>query len=333
MLRILLNRKTTWFRLYVRLLFTLVIILVSSCTVHDEQSQETERWTSADPLAIPQRVRQQKHDQGNLVFNPSFESGKILLADSLSSIANIDGWTLIGNSVTWVRPSSDTSLFDSSEVYSGARSIRIQRKNAGETETFGHGVLSDYIKVIPGNYQLSFRINLKDIANPKSRLGMRLYDAVDIEVVCYDRNRIKIDRDFAAPGYNTIIDNFFKSLSFSSFSGVDSSGWLHVIGKSHLFPFPDGDLQDETKFVRIFLGLKGNGTMWLDDVSFTYTRWNFSMLERLSPYFDSTLVKSNLIIPRPREVEILESLIYYRPYYKDYFPVILIPENCDSLTL
>jgi len=127
---------------------------------------------------------------------------------------------------------------------------------------------SDYIKIIPGNYTLSLYLNLKDIKNPKSRLGTKIYDAVDIRVLYYDRNKLQIAGDQYSSYYNQRINSGFKGYSFANFDKIDSTGWLHIIGQSQLFPFPDGDLPDGTKFVRIFVGLKGTGSLWADDISY-----------------------------------------------------------------
>ncbi len=313
---------------YVFAVFSLV-----TCTLNNENKQDYEHWTSADPLAIHHRVREQKYLQGNLLTNNSFESGKLIEFDSVTHTTKIDGWDLIGKDVVWIHPGSDSILADRTEVHDGVCSIRIIRNSASETEEYGEGVLSNFIKVIPGNYQLSLFIKLQNVENLKSRLGTRLYDAIDIKLISYDRNKIQISGDFYAPYYNTSIDNSFKGLSFANYTSIDSTGWIHILGRSHLFPFPEGDLQDETKFVRIFIGLKGIGSMWIDDVQFNYTRWNFTQLERLSPYLDTTLAKSKLITPQPRRVDILESIIYYRPYYRDLLPVVLVPELADGLTM
>ena len=322
--------KHNSFKLFFYVFF---VFFIFSCTLDNENTQDYERWTSTDPLAMHFRVREQKYLQGNLLINSSFETGKLLEFDSITHTTKMDGWDLIGKDVVWIHPESDSSVADSSVIHDGLCSIRISRDHAGETEEYGEGVWSNYIKVIPGNYQLSLFLKLENIKNLKSRLGTRLYDAIDIRVICYDRNKIQLDGDFPAPYYNTTIDNSFKGLSFANFDKIDSTGWVHIIGRSHLFPFPDGDLQDETKFVRIFIGLKGTGSMWIDDVQFTYTRWNFTQLERLMPYMDTTLEKSKFITPQPRSMEIRESIIYYRPYYKDLFPVILVPVSADGLTL
>ncbi len=311
----------------------IVPILFQNCVPTDEDSSEFEKWTSTDPLSINYKTRKQKFDHKNLVFNNSFELGKIKQLDSTTQSTKVDGWELIGESVTWINSECDSVLDNPDEVHSGLHSIHIHREYADETETIGQGILSDYIKVLPGNYLLSLYLNLKNIENPKSRLGTKIHDAVDIRILYYDRNKIQINREHHSVHYQTTIDNSFKGYSFANFNEIDSTGWLHIIGRSHIFPFPDGDLQDDTKFVRIFVGLKGTGDLWADDISFEYTKWNFTTLERLSPYFDSTLSKSDLIVPQPIKVFILESVIYYRPYYEGSFPAILIPSSPDRITL
>lgn len=314
-------------------LIIILFVLLQSCVPAKNDSDEFENWTSTEPLSVNYKARKQKLDNQNLVYNHSFEFGKVKQLDSLTSSIKVDGWELIGSSVSWISLEGDSVLKDTGQVHSGLHSIRIRRRSADETESIGHGVLSDYIKVIPGNYLLTLYLNLKDIKNPKSRLGTKIYDAVDIRIVYYDKNKIQISRKEYSELYKKRIDNSFKGLSFANYSEIDSTGWLHIIGRSHIFPYQDGDLQDDTKFIRIFIGLKGTGVLWVDDVDFRFTRWNFTALERISPYFDTSLSKSDLIVPQPIEVDILESIIYYRPYFKESFPAILIPSSADKITL
>jgi hypothetical protein len=107
---------------------------------------------------------------------------------------------------------------------------------------------------------------------------------------------------------------------------------LHIIGQSQLFPYPDGDLPDETKFVRIFVGLKGTGTLCADDIKYVYNNQNFTMEERLSKFIDSSFSKAQLLIPQPRSIKVLESKVYYWPDHENNFPLILIPSTVDELT-
>lgn len=319
----------------IKAILIVVLLLVSSCNTQRNKTIESESLRSDEPLAVTHRARSQKFTSGNLIINPSFESGKIKKVDSLTQSIKIDGWSFIGNDIRWLRSSKDekTDEQESEFLHSGMRSVRIIRKKANETGDFGTGTITDYIRVIPGNYNLSFFINLKNVTNPKSRLGTRMFDAVDIRVICYDKNRLEISPSKYSPYYDSYYDNSVKSLSLANYSRIDSTGWIHVQGKSHCFPVPDGDLQDETKFVRIFIGLKGTGEMCIDDVSYTYSPFNMTCLERVEPYFDSVFSPGQFVLPIPRSHEVLESIILYRPYYKDVFPLILIPQNTNALTV
>lgn len=306
------------------------LLLVQSCSTSDEESQDVERWTSTDPLSVKFRARNNKFLKGNLIENSSFELKKTKL-NPISKQIEVQGWEFLGNDVKWVDISN--GQFDKSFVHSGNRSVYINRQQADETETQGQGVLSEYIKVIPGNYRLTLYINLKNIKNPKSRLGTKIYDAVDIKIFYYDRNKLQINDEYFSPYHNKKINCGFKGVSFSNFEQIDSTGWLHINGYSEIFPFADGDIPDETKFVRIFIGLKGTGELWADDINFTYTNQNFTASERLSRFFDSTYGKAKLIIPQPKKVQILESKVYYNPHQPENLPCILVPPIADQKTM
>jgi hypothetical protein len=147
-----------------RSLLIVIFVLLQNCVPAKKDSGEYEKWTSTDPLSVNFKTRKQKFDSQNLVYNNSFETGRVKQLDSLTSSIKVDGWSLIGRSVVWVNADGDSVLKDSGFVHSGLHSIHIRRRHAHETETTGQGVLSDYIRVIPGNYLLSLYLNLKDIA-------------------------------------------------------------------------------------------------------------------------------------------------------------------------
>lgn len=315
------------------MLLGIIFIALASCDFNNERPTEPEGLSSANPLITNARTRRQKYEAGNLIINPSFESGRIRQIDSLTQSIQIDGWEFVGREVRWLKSPIDQERGEHEQIHTGQRSVKITRSNASETEDMGAGAISDFIRVIPGNYSLTVYLNLQDISNPKSRLGTALYDAVDIRLIYYDRNKLQIDPRKHSPYHGNFYNNSFKGLSLSRFCHIDSTGWIRVHGRSHLLPVPDGDLQDDTRFVRVFIGLKGNGEMYLDDVSLTYTPWNLTAKEKLTPFFDSTFVPGQLIVPQPRSVKIMESIIYYKPYYRDDYPLILISEDADPLTL
>ena len=138
------------------------------------------------------------------------------------------------------------------------RAIKISRNTAYETDEQGEGILSDFIKVIPGNYNLSFYTRLENVFPLRARLGTKMYDGVEISLLFFDRNKIPIKPNFNFPQINQVINTSFKALSFANFSYIRSFGWGKVIGKSNHFPFPEGDIPSNAHYVKIFIGLKGN---------------------------------------------------------------------------
>ena len=151
----------------------------------------------------------------------------------------------------------------------------------------GEGIISDFIKVIPGNYSLSMYTRMENIRPQRPRLGTRMFDGVDISVRYYDRNKILLNPGFNFPQKSQRIDASLKSLSFANFKDIPSFGWGRIIGKSHSFPFPEGDIPTEAHFVKIYIGLKGTGTLWVDSVEFQYTERNFSVAERMQLFTDT----------------------------------------------
>jgi hypothetical protein len=122
-----------------------------------------------------------------------------------------------------------------------------------------------------------------------------------------------------------IINTSFKGLSFANYKNVSSFGWAKITGKSHHFPFPEGDIPSDAHFVRILIGLKGTGTLWIDSVSFKYTDRNFSVNERMLFYTDTSFRTPEVFIPNPKKVTRLESVIFSEQDMPvDEYPVILV---------
>jgi hypothetical protein len=82
--------------------------------------------------------------------------------------------------------------------------------------------------------------------------------------------------------------------------------------------------------VRLFFGLKGNGTLWLDDIDFRYSKWNFSALERLKPFFGRAPAPWEGIIPTPKRIEPTETVALVGDGGEDPpAPVIVLPGAAD----
>jgi hypothetical protein len=257
-------------------------------------------WSTEAPLSIPYRQRIQRFERTNLLRNCSFETGKVLQVDSLKTSFVIDGWHQMGEHVRWV-DTRNTELYRKNEALSGYRSIKVVRLHANETDDQGEGILSEFVKVIPGNYSFSFYTRLQNIRPVKSRLGVKMNDAIDIQLKFYDRNKNEISAITQFPQQKQKIDNSFKSLSLANFSTIPSFGWGKIIGKSADFPFPDGDIPTNAHYVKIFIGLKGTGTLWIDSVNFSYTRKNFSVEERMMKYTDTSMQTPLVILPTPKK--------------------------------
>ena len=90
------------------LFFASTFLLFNNCDNPAELPQEHERWSSADPLFVSYRVRQQKYEQGNLVHNSSFEIGKVKQVDSLTQSIVIEGWDFVGQNIRWLKMITDS---------------------------------------------------------------------------------------------------------------------------------------------------------------------------------------------------------------------------------
>ena len=316
-------------------LITIIIVMLfsfNSCVEEDSNLPSTAGWSSLDPTSIPLRQRVIQTNRGNLVKNPSFEQGRIINVDSNTVSNNISGWTWIGSNVQWVQV-GDSSYHSPAEIHSGIYAIKIQRESADETMGQGEGIISDFIRIIPGNYEFTFWIRLQDIHSYQERRGTRIDDAIDIRILFYDKNRLLISGKTFNSQRNANIDQSFKALPFAGFWNIDSLDWSQVRGRTTNDFLTEGDVPDEAKFVKISFSLKGTGTMWIDDVDFRYSNRNFTSLEKSERFFDTTFSAVDMLVPAPKEAVGLHPLIYHYPGTDSLpFPVIVIPQHASRQT-
>ncbi len=305
---------------------TIIIVIFfffSHCVEDDPALPSTAGWTSLDPTSIPLRQRILQANRGNLARNPSFEQGRIINIDSNTVSNNIAGWTWVGNNVDWVP-----------DAHTGRYAIEIQRESADETMEQGEGVISDFIRIIPGNYEFTFWIRLQDIHSYQERRGTRIDDAIDIRLLFYDKNRLQISGKTYHPERNANIDQSFKALPFAGFWNIDSLDWSHVMGRTTNDYLTEGDVPDEAKFVKIFFGLKGTGTMWVDDVDFRYSSRNFTSLEKSEAFFDTSFSAVDMLLPTPKIAEGMDPLTYHYPGTDSLpYPVIIVPQRAPRQTM
>ncbi len=315
------------FCLYVSIL---VLIIAGSCRSRTHYVNLQNQWSGLDPKSIPLNVREKEFEKGNLITNPSFELGRYYLSDTVKLSFNLPGWKKVGEDVYWT-DIQNTASFETDDASSGTHAIRIERNRADETDVQGEGIISDYIKVIPGNYRLSLDIRLNHIESGLSRLGTNNFDAVNIILYLYDRNKVLIPNFAYHPAYDHEIDNSFKGQPFANFRYINEYGWGRVIARSGNFPFDEGNIPDDARYVRIFAGLKGTGTMWLDMVDFRFTGENFTFLEKVKPLFDSTLEKPDYLLPKPQKYDSHEEIKLIRNgENKEMKPLVLIPSSMDN---
>jgi len=286
--------RTFWFPL----LCSFMILNACSTTDHAQKKYRTTSRSSSETLSIPYDVRLSQFEKDNLVVNPSFESG-FTLKDTNGISDKIKGWEKVGRNVNWVDQESED--FTKEDVKSGRYAAKILRKKANELDE-AEGVISDFIEVIPGNYYFSYHVKLKNVTSNKYRLGVQLYDAVEIKVLFFDDDKQPIDPGLLNPVSRSLIDNSDKGFSFSNYWTIDEFPWAEVRGRTYNYPFSEGDIPDRTRYVRLFFGLKGTGVMWIDDIVYRYSKWNFTALERIKPYFGRPLTLAESIIPSPKSL-------------------------------
>ena len=304
----------------------IVTIMLNACATlrQTDIRREGDRWTSSDPLSIPLSLRQAQFNKKNLVPNPSFEEGTVTTLKSTRKVS-IQGWEVIGRKIDWV-------IWDSAEqtedhTNAGRYMIKLSRKNTGELDE-ATGIISNYISVIPGNYTFTYDVKINNLSSSKKRLGYRLDDTFMVKVLFYDVNKKPLSSGRLNPTSGTSIDNSNKGYSFSNYWSIDHFPWGSVRGRSYNYPFSEGDVPDSTRFVRIFFGLKGNGTVWIDNVDYRYSKWNFTALERMTPFFNQNLPPKERIIPTPKHVSRGEDISFWNPRQPESRqPLILLPPH------
>jgi len=109
---------------------------------------------------------------------------------------------------------------------------------------------------------------------------------------------------------------------------MDEFGWAEVRARTYNYPFSEGDVPDGTRYVRLFFGLKGTGAMWIDDIVYRYSKWNFTALERFEPYFTRPLTLAESLIPTPKKFRHINDIVFHAATLANpRLPVIVLPPN------
>ena len=191
-------------------------VLLGACSTvkHTQRDIGGARWSSLEPLSIPYEVRLAQFEKGNLVADPSFEESEPATGDA----DNTQHWITVGRSVEWVDAAS--GRYAPEEVADGRHAVKIVKRSAGELDE-AEGIISDFIPVIPGNYDFIYDVKLKNITGHKARLGFRLYDALVVKTIFFDAQKKKIDPAYLNPVTGSLIDNSNKNYAFANFWRID----------------------------------------------------------------------------------------------------------------
>lgn len=285
--------------------FFLFIIFLSLTLCSSEYSAAQTYYSGINPLSNSLKIRNLYYYKGNLVPNSSFEKAEILKNDSLILNFKLANWKVIGNNVQ-LTDVKRSNLYDSGDVFQGKHSIKIVRKfkDVKEINNAPDGILSDYIEVIPANYDFYFDIRLEKIIPTTylDRFQTRIGKNIDIHLKFYDKNKKEIDPGMYFEYIGKELDNSFKGFAFSNYFLIDKFDWAGVRGETWSYPFSEGDLPGNCRYIKIFLGLKCSGIMWVDNIDFRLSRWNFTPLERTDSMFSKKYDLSQLLIPTPQFV-------------------------------
>ncbi len=284
-------------------LFVLALFFVACNTNQKAENKvDKEQWTSFDPLSIPFKIRVEEYKKQNLIPNFSFEKGEEQTNDSAITSFELKNWQTIGENIEWTN--TDLEIYNSAHANHKKHAVKISRtrKDISELDNKANGILSDYVEVIPGNYLFFLDVRLEKVFPANRRLNSKIGEDIDIHIEFYDKNKQRLSDGIYFEYYNKDVDNSFKGFAFSNHYYIDKFDWGKVRGRTLNYPFSEGDMPDDCRYIKIFLGLKGSGTMWVDNIDFRFSRWNFTSLERIKPLFNKEFHKADLIIPTPQIV-------------------------------
>lgn len=259
-------------------------------------------WSSMYPLSIPLDIRQAEFNKGNIVPNPSFEEGTVTDKRMPRRNFEIANWNKVGENVEWV--DTRDPYYNVSEAHAGNHAIKIVRaaKDVHEVDNRSEGIESDFIKVIPGNYTFFFDVKLENVFPAVERYEVKISKNIDVHLTFYDKDKKEISPAVYYHRFGKEVDNSFKGYAFSNFFYIDKFEWGKVLGRTYNNNFSEGDMPDGCAYIKIFFGLKGRGTMYVDNVDFRFSRWNFTSLERMMPLFKQEYHPSQLVVPTPKMV-------------------------------
>lgn len=287
------------FKLFLPIFVLVSIVAISSCR-HDDTVTENElTWQSDNPFLIPFEVRMEQYNRGNMAVNGSFEEGRVFTEVDKQSF-DIQYWNKSGDNLQWVKETNDSIAQLS--VAHGRAAIHFVNNKRDEYKVEENSIISDFIRVLPGNYSLDFMLKVNYLHANKSRLGLPLGDAFSVKLRFYDKNKIEMFPRGYFSSRNIYIDDSDKLVHLSGLDKIENLPWVKVYARSANYPYFDGDIPEDVKYVRIQFSLKSYGDVLIDDVNFRFSKWNFTPYERLRAYFNTSLTPYDLLVPTPQKI-------------------------------
>lgn len=280
----------------------LFVLLLTTGSLMAQVPAVDDSWLSEAPIDIPVEARRQMFGLGNLVQNADFEQGT-------------ENWTL----------DKEASIVN--EGPDGSQCLKVYRGYVDLTSVM-KGAESDYIAVMPGNYQFTADVRLENIQNPKWRKGVKLNDAVNIRVKYYDKDKNEIQDYRLHPDDGRLMDNSIKEAAFANFWLIPEMEWSELYFHTGTYSFLDGDVPNNCRYVKLFFGLTGQGTIWVDNVDYRMSKWNFTPLERMAPYIEKDYTLPQLLFPTPKLVQPGEKIQLDAEGKQG--AVIVMPANADK---
>lgn len=307
--------------------FVVLLLITSGCFRSSDHSVSDE-WSSFTPYTIPYRVRVNQLEKSNLVNNPSFEEGRYFDFDTTGKAFEVKGWKKVGNGIEWVS-SDKKNLYSPDETHSGDHAIKLVSEQTNETGQSKHGIVSDFIKVIPGHYELSLYLRMENIASYLAHTGAPLCESIDIRLVCYSKTKNEITNHLLDPFTGAIIDQSFQARNLSLFNYMYGCDWMKILCRSTNNIYLQGVIPSNSRYVRVQVLLRGTGTIWIDDINLRYTEKNFTLEERLQQINKNHPEQLPGLVPLPQKA------LHGTPVWLDSNikrTVILVPDYVDSLT-
>ncbi len=220
---------------------------------------------AGEPPWMPLDARRGALARGNLIANGGFERGG-------------EGWSIRAGAVV---------------VSAGDPALRMGAPRGGEAWA------ETVVPVIAGEHVLSAFVRFSGIAPPP---GERVSDRFRVRVTWLDPMRTPLPASALRGSGRMFLSGERPYPLYFLRDAIDFPPRRAVFVSSYSDPSQE-EAPEGAAYARITFTLRGPGEAWLDDVRFLYSRRNFTLAERLTPWRDRDDDALGRVIPSPRRLE------------------------------